>query len=135
MPGRSTFTRAPHPAKLPRHRHPETAAVDPPIRYPTVRWEATLREPLGAFPQASRLFVVDVVGNIDLAGVAIELRVEPRDGTITRWYPAAWTATDGNRGTCTAHVTTPPRGHCTVVVRPRTGAQQPTLHAGRIVVQ
>lgn len=105
------------------------------VQYPAVRWEATLREPQGVFPHGPRMFVVDVIGNIDLQGVPIELRVEPRDGTVTGWYPAAWLTTDGNRGTMTAHVPNPPRGRGSVVVRPSAAGQQPTLHAGRIVVQ
>lgn len=105
------------------------------MQYPAVRWEATLREPLGAFPQAPRMFVVDVVGNTDLHGTPIDMRIEPHAGPPSAWHPAAWTATDGNRGTAAAHIPTPPKGRCTVVVRPNAAGQTPTLHAGRIVVQ
>ena len=105
------------------------------IQYPAVRWEATLREPVGVVPAGPRMFVVDVVGNTDLRGAPIDLRIESRDGTVTGWHPAAWLSTDGNRGTCTAHVARPPAGRGTVVVRPHAAGQQPTLYAGRIVIQ
>lgn len=81
------------------------------------------------------MYVVDVVGNTDLHGTPIDLRLEPRHGPPTAWQPAAWTTVDGNRGTCTTHIANPPKGRCTVVVRPNTAGQTPTLHAGRIVVQ
>ena len=106
------------------------------IQYPAVRWEATLREPVGVVPAGPRTFVVDVVGNTDLAGTPIEVGIDPRDPKkATVWQSAAWLSTDTNRGTCTAHIARPPAGRGTVVVRPHAAGQQPTLYAGRIVIQ
>lgn len=118
-----------------------TATVTPPrkqpssIRYPAVRWEATLREPAGVIPAGAgpMHYTIDVVGNIDLAGVPIDIGLEPRAGATT-WHPAAWLTVDANRGTATATIRATP-GRYTIVARPQAAGQQPTLAAGRLIIQ
>lgn len=106
------------------------------VQYPGEMWTATLRQPKGVVGAGGTIAVVaDVVGNIDLAGVPVHVRLEPRHGRPHGWLDGMWQTTDKNRGTVVAHTVNVQAGRYDVIVRPTAGRQSPHVPAGRFIAQ
>ena len=117
---------------------PRRASLDqltPPPRKYSSSWSATLQAPTDDLHRDTvEAFVVDVVGNIDLAGVPMRMRLEPRVGDPHRWVDATAVSVKDNHGTYSAFLAPRDSGRYDVVVKPVVPGQRPTIYAGRVAV-